>query len=85
MLEDLNNVFYIATLYSAILHGNPINNILPIETYIKNESFADAIQSTKSVNNCRLRTDISVVKEMILENYVLKVERLPTLKQFIKD
>ena len=68
MLEDLDNAFYIATLYSAILHGNSINNILPIETYIDNESFVDAIQSTKFVNNCRLRTDISVVKEMILEN-----------------
>ena len=29
--EGLDNAFYIVTLYSAILHGNSVDNTLPIE------------------------------------------------------
>ena len=39
------------------------------------------IQLTKSVNDRRLRIDISAVTEIILEKQVSNVEWLPTAKQ----
>ena len=75
--EGLVSVFYIAKLYSEILHWNSDHNILPLVTYNDNESLVDAIQTTEGVNDRRLRINISAVKDMILE-HVSKVQQLRT-------
>ena len=49
--------------------------------YTGNKSLIDVIQLAKYVNNSRLRIDMSVLKEIILEKYVSKVEWLLSTKQ----
>ena len=72
-------------LHSEIVHCNSKSNKLLIEAYFDNKDLISAIQSTKSVNDDRLRIVISVVKEMILEKQVSKDEWLPTTKQLVNS
>ena len=53
------------------------NASIPIEALVDNRSVEDAIYSTKSVDDKRLRIDVGSIKEMLNKKEVMKVQWIP--------
>lgn len=65
LADGIDNGMCISALYSKITTGNIALNNLPIICVTDNHSLFDAVKSTKSVTEKRLRLEISSIKELI--------------------
>ena len=68
LLEELEAAIFYRELFACINLVQPIN--MAITAFIDNKSIVEALQSTKLVDDKRLRIDIAAVSEMITENNV---------------
>lgn len=65
LADGIDNGMCISAFYSEIKTGNIALNNLTIICVTDNHSFFDAVKSTKSVTEKRLRLEISSIKELI--------------------
>lgn len=79
MSDSIDNAIFLATLFSELTTGDTKHAKL-ITCVTENHSLADALKSTKSVSEKRLRLEMSSIKELIRTQ---KVERV--LWQNIKE
>lgn len=63
--DGIDSAVFLTTLYSELNKGDCIRNNLPIVCVTDNHSLFDAVRSTKSVTEKRLRLEISSIKELI--------------------
>lgn len=75
LLEGLENTCYIRQMLQEILGIVKIQ--IPIEAYIDNKSVTESIQSTKMVDDKRLRLDIAAIKELIETQQIQSVRWCP--------
>lgn len=72
MSDGIDNAIFLSTLFSELTVGN-VEHPTTIICVTDNHSLVDALQSTKSVTEKRLRLEISSIKELIQTQ---KVERV---------
>ncbi len=73
------------SLSEGLKHGIYIQHIvqeitsmkIPIVAFVDNKSVVDSLHSTKQVDDKRLRIDISLVKEMLTKEDVIRVKWVP--------
>ena len=65
LADGIDNAIFLATLFSELTVGDCKHRGLPIVCVTDNHSLLDAVKSTKSVTEKRLRLEISNVKELI--------------------
>jgi transposase InsO family protein len=75
LLEGLENTCYIRQMIQEILGITDTN--IPIEAYIDNKSVTEALQSTKLVDDKRLRLDIAAIKELVETRQIQSVRWCP--------
>ena len=73
MADGIDSGIFLATLFAELTTGQAKPENLPIVCVTDNNSLCDAIQSTKSVSDKRLRLEISSIKEMIQSHQVRAV------------
>lgn len=73
LADGIDSAVFLATLYSEITTGGCLANNLPILCVTDNHSLFDALKSTKSVTEKRLRLEISSVKELIHSGTVQQI------------
>ena len=76
--EALDHVIYLKQIMMALTAAD--NRSIPIEALVDNRSVEDAIYSTKSVGDKRLRIDVGSTKEMLNKKEVMKVQWIPGQK-----
>lgn len=64
MSEGIDNAIFLSTLFSELTIGD-VAHAAPITCVTDNHSLVDALKSTKSVTEKRLRLEISSIKELI--------------------
>ena len=80
MSEGIDNAIFLSTLFSELTAGD-VEHAAPITCVTDNHSLADALKSTKSVTEKRLRLEISSVKELIQTKRVERVLWYKTQEQ----
>ncbi|KAK9523757.1 hypothetical protein VZT92_017657 [Zoarces viviparus] len=65
LADGIDSAVFLATLYSELTTGDCTRNNLPIVCVTDNHSLLDAVKSTKTVTEKRLRLEISSVKELV--------------------
>ena len=65
MADAIDSAIFIATLYAELTTGQPKSLSIPITCIVDNRSLYDAIKSTKSVAEKRLRLEITNIKELV--------------------
>ena len=65
LADGIDHAIFLSSLYSELTTGNVTKGILPVICVTDNYSLVDAIKSTKSVTEKRLRLEISGIKELI--------------------
>lgn len=65
LADGIDSAVFLAALYSELTTGDGTHSILPIVCVTDNHSLLDAVKSTKSVTQKRLRLDISSIKELM--------------------
>ena len=65
LADGIDHAIFLSSLYSELTTGNVTKGILPVVCVTDNYSLVDAIKSTKSVTEKRLRLEISGIKELI--------------------
>jgi len=73
LTEALEHAIYLKKILTEVLNGPALN----IFAVVDNKSVVDAIFSTKSVDDKRLRVDVGGVKEMINDHIVTSVRCIP--------
>lgn len=79
--DGIDSAVFLATLYSQLTTGDCTRNTLPIVCVTDNHSLFDAIKSTKSVTEKRLRLEISGVKELISSGIIQQIMWSATKEQ----
>ena len=80
MSEGIDNAIFLSTLFSELTAGDVIHPA-PITCVTDNHSLADALKSTKSVTEKRLRLEISSIKELIHSKQVERILWYKTKEQ----
>ncbi|XP_062409954.1 uncharacterized protein LOC134100639 [Sardina pilchardus] len=65
LADGIDNAIFLSTLYSELTVGDCKHSGLPIVCVTDNQSLLDAVKSTKSVTEKRLRLEISNIKELL--------------------
>ena len=73
--EALEHAIYLKQIIMELTAAD--NASIPIEALVENRSVEDAIYSTKSVDDKRLRVDVGSIKEMLNKKEVMKVPWIP--------
>ena len=63
--DAVDTCYYLGSMLSEMLFGVQGKNVIPITCYIDNYSLFENVQSTKSVNEKRLRIDLAALKELV--------------------
>ena len=77
----LENEVYLKNLIVELLPKQ--DNALPIRAIVDNKSVIEAINSTKQVNDKRLRLDIAAIKESARKNEITVIKWVPGGKQLV--
>ena len=81
LADGINTAVFLATLYSELTKGDCTCNSLPIVCVTDNHSLLDAVKSTKSVTEKRLRLEISSVKELVHSGTIKQIMWSATKQQ----
>ena len=73
--EALDHAIYLKQIIRELTAADDAN--IPIEAFVDNKSVEDAIYSTKSVDDKRLRIDVGSIKEMLRKKEIEKVQWIP--------
>lgn len=73
--EALDHAIYLKQIIMELTGAD--NESIPVEALVDNKSVEDAIYSTKSVDDKRLRIDVGSIKEMLNKKEVAKVQWIP--------
>lgn len=79
--DGIDSAVFLATMYSEITTGDCTSNNLPIVCVTDNHSLLDAVKSTKSVTEKRLRLEISSIKELIHSGTIQQIMWSATKEQ----
>ena len=79
MQEGLEDAIYHQELIDEILH---LPFKIPITAYVDNRSVMEALESTRQVDDKRLRIDISGIKESTFKNEIQSIKWCPGASQF---
>ena len=81
LADGIDHAIFQSSLYSELTTGNVTTGILPVKCVTDNYSLVDAIKSTKSMTEKRLRLEISGIKELIQTKRIQHVLRSATNEQ----
>jgi len=73
MADGIDNAIFLSSLYSELTTGMVKQRTLPVMCVTDNFSLVDAIKSTKSVTEKRLRLEISGIKELIQNKRIQRI------------
>lgn len=73
--EALDHAIYLKQIIMELTAVN--EDCIPIEAYVDSQSVEDALYSTKSVDDKRLRIDIGSIKQMLTTEEVAKIQWIP--------
>ena len=73
--EGLEDAMYLKTLITELLPKQ--DNSLPIVAIVDNKSVIEALNSTKMVDDKRLRLDIAAIKESMRKNEIAEIKWAP--------
>lgn len=73
LADGIDNAIFLATLFSELTTGETKRHILPVVCVTDNYSLVDALKSTKSVTEKRLRLEISSIKELIQAQRIQRI------------
>lgn len=73
LADGIDNAIFLSSLYSELSTGTIKQHTLPVMCVTDNYSLIEAIKSTKSVTEKRLRLEISGIKELIQNKKIEKI------------
>ena len=81
MADGIDLGVFLATLFCELNYGVANPKLLPIKCVIDCKSLFDAVKSTKSVTEKRLRLELSAIKESLNSKQVIDVKWVESHKQ----
>ncbi len=81
MADGIDLGVFLATLFCELNYGVANPKVLPIKCVIDCKSLFDAVKSTKSVTEKRLRLELSTIKESLNNKQVIDVKWVESHKQ----
>ena len=81
LADVVDSAIFIATLYAELTTGKPTPLLIPITCIVDNRSLYEAIKSTKSVAEKRLRLEITNIKELVNNGQIKTITWCATKEQ----
>ena len=81
LLEGSENCFWLGSIIKDMLDADYSPLVFPIRALTDNQSLCDAVHSTKTIEDKRLKIDIGILREMLHKQEISSIEWIDSDKQ----
>ena len=81
LLEGSANCFLLGSIIKEMLDVDGPSSVFPIPALTDNQSLCDAMHSTKTIEDKRLKIDIGILREMFHNQEISSIEWIDSDKQ----
>ena len=81
LLEGSENCFLLGSIIKEMLDVDNSSSVFPIRALTGNQSLCDAVHSTKTIEDKRLKIDIGILREMLHNQEISSIEWIDSDRQ----